>query len=114
MWRSTFEPKLETALDVYVAGLVPEIQVSPHTTFARPIVARSICTSRVVNLVRDGACPQWDAQFYRNLFSWAASPIWPCVRAVLPAGHGCGALEPTVQGGEVCQRYYLDSMMSTV
>ena len=113
VWRSSFEPKLETALDVYVAGLVPEIQVSPHTTFARPIVARSICTSRVVNLVRDGACPQWDAQFYRNLFSWAASPIWPCVRAVLPAGHGCGALEPTVQGGEVCQQYYINSMMTS-
>ena len=112
IWNSSSEAKREAALDAYVAGLVPEIQISPHTSFARPIVARSMCTHRVVPLTRGGVCPEWDAQFFRDLHGWAGSTVWPCVERALPASHGCKGA-PTREGGLACQRHYVASMIGT-
>ncbi len=112
IWKNSFEPKREAALDAYVAGLLPEIQISPHTSFARPIVARSMCTRRVVPLTQDGVCPEWDLEFHRDMWGLSGTTTWPCIEESLPKGHGCKGLQHTMQGGLTCRRYYVASMLT--
>ena len=113
IWKnSPWGAKREAALDAYVAGLLPEIQISPHTSFARPIVARSMCTRRVVHLTRDGVCPEWDAEFHRDMWGLSGTVAWPCVEESLPAAHGCKGLAHSLEGGQTCRRYYVSSMLT--
>ena len=66
-WNSSFDSKLALALDFFAGGLVREVQHDWTSNLVRPLVARSVCVRRVVELHR-GACPRFSRVFVRSLF----------------------------------------------
>ena len=92
--------RLAAAIDVHIAGLETELQHDEASSFARPILARSMCIQRVRSLKR-GACPRFRQIFPRivggNLLphyfdDGPRAAEYDCLREVMPADHPCKPL----------------------
>lgn len=93
------------ALDVHLASLAQEIQTDQESSFALPLMARSMCLRRVRYLAeaakpRQGGgslCPNWTTTFPRTLPYLLYRQPWQfhtCFERPAANGHPCKGLSP--------------------
>ena len=101
--QSWEENKLFLSLDFHLASLTEEIQTEAHSSFALPIMARSMCVKRTRNLCAHSSgeleptmCPSWSTFFFRQLpmFLDSGPPqsrgqYHQCIERHLPQNHPC-------------------------
>ena len=103
-WDSTFQNKVPSVTDAVLAGMVPEIEYSFLSSFARPAMARSMCTWRATELERR-ACSNYTSVYVRDLYMHIGHKDYMrnlCMRRQLMAYHPC----KNVSSAE-CQRRFV-------
>ena len=105
-WGVEFDEKIPSATDTVLAGMVPEIQYSYLSTFARPAMARSMCTWRATEIERR-SCPQFTGVYVRDLYLQVGNadqsrPI--CLRSKLDANHPCKSV-----ASRTCQKLFVEA-----
>ena len=90
-WDASFEEKIPSAIDTVLAGMVPEIEYAYLSSFARPTMARSMCTWRATEIERR-SCPRFTDVYVRDLYTQVSHVDHLrtlCVRWQLQAYHPC-------------------------
>ena len=79
--------------DAVLAGMVAEIEFSYLSSFARPVVARSVCIFRASEIERR-SCPDFTNIYVRDLYDQMRRdflrPV--CMRRQMAANHPCKAI----------------------
>ena len=105
-WDATFADKIPSATDAVLAGMAPEIEYSYLSTFARPAMARSMCTWRATDIERR-SCPRYSAVYVRDLYAQIGHSDHlrtMCLRWQMDSFHPCKNMV-----SRACQRSYVEA-----
>lgn len=108
-WHAGDATKLATAVDVVLAGLATRAYSTPHSSFLKPVVARSVCIRDEAS-VTVGPCPNFTAIFVRDLHKYLdggrRSSLYSDLQRRFPEDHPC-----KVASREACTRLFVQAVV---